>query len=678
MTHTAPPPGGGSFREAARWGGWILLLGFGLLLCFCSLLPAVLLLSFLFNALALGSGLFATMAQEREKRTIDALRLTQLSSLDILRLKSHGEVRRWSRGNAALLGLTLAAAWYGDEPMTWALSGALALAASGLLSIGMALAVSTRSETTSSAVVSGWVAKGAWLAGLPLLDQVVEAVFVADGPVHLFRYLDPAWVALRTSEACFFDVYGVTPAGLWMGAAASVAVAFVAVLQSSRLIDSSFESAASLDDRNRHSAYSKNFLLGMHENPFFVREMAWQMRSGAGRWPGYAVFLTLFLAPFLYGVAQNQKGQQAEPLKIVRQDVVVVEAPNAPIQRLDVDERARGEVVYDSATVEPERHARPHSHLCFSRLMGLPVGDHPSAISSGYRSVMTPSGRIEQVSDETLRNLEEPTSGSNIMGGAYGRTSARASEHSRYNNSYLEYELGRGLLTGLLLTIVYLFVRGGAFMAGSITGEKERRAWDQIALTGVAPETFVNGKLMAVMAYPLRQMLVAAPALALFAAYGVISWLQLGLVVALLTACFAAAGTLGMACSTGRPTSHEAQGAALGASAALLLLPMFGAGWLVLGAGLLALLLSTKMSTSARLIGGGSVLTAWLAGGASVSPVAAVMGLTGSNAAAGSMVWAVAGPTGALLASTLAMVGVAVLFHQVAVRSLESGGSVEA
>ncbi len=685
MTHTAPPPGGG-FREAARWGGVITLLSFGLLLCFCSLLPALLLASFVFNALMLGSSLFSTLAQEREKRTIDALRLTQLSSLDILRLKSHGELRRWARGNVALLALMLGAAWYGDEPFSWAVSGALALAASGLLSIGMALAVSTRSETTSSAVVSGWVSKGAWLAGLPLLDQVVEAVFVTDGPVHLFRYLDPAWVALRVSEACFFDVSGVTPAALWMGAAASVAVAFLAVLQSSRLIDSSFEAAASLEDRNRHSAYGKTFPLGLHENPFFVREMAWQMRSGAGRWPGYAVFLTLFLAPFLYGIAQNQKGQQPEPLKVVRQDVVVVEAGPAiethrPLDDPSTEVRETGVCEgpgYTTATIEPERHARPHSHLCFSRLMGLPVGESHHAISSGYRSVVTPSGRIEQVSEETLRQLEEPST--EVGGATYGgrSVSARSHEFSRYNTSYLEYELGRGLLTGLLLTVVYLFVRGGAFMAGSITGEKERRAWDQIALTGVSPDTFVNGKLAAVLAFPLKQMLFAAPALGLFAAYGVISWLQLGLVVALLTASFAAAGALGMACSTTRPTSHEAQGASLGIAAALLLLPMFGAGWLVLGAGLLATIFASKMSGPARLFGAGSVLLAWLAGGAAVSPVAAVMSLCGSDAATGNLIWALAGPNGALLAATLGMLGVAALFHQVAVRGLESGGSVEA
>jgi hypothetical protein len=653
----------------------ILLLGFAMLLCFCSLLPAVLLLSFVFNALVLGSSLFAALAQEREKRTIDALRLTQLSSLDILFLKSRGELRAWARGNGLLLGLMLGAGLVGGEPLTWVLSGALALAAGGLLSIAMALAVSTRSETTSSAVVSGWVCKGAWLAGLPLLDQVVEAVFVADGPVHLFRYLDPAWVALRVSEASFFEVSGLSLAGLWMGALASVAVAALAVLQSSRLIDSSFEAAASLDDRARHSAYSKTFPLGLHDNPFFVRELAWQMRSGAGRWPGYAVFVTLFLAPFLYGVAQNQKGQQAQPVKIVRQDLLV-KAPLASVAQPDVarrDQPSGCETGGESdCSPVPTEVVRPHSHLCLSRLMGLPVDRMRANHNPGMRSIITATGRIEQVSETTLQRMNQ-----DIDSGYDGRRS-RSSEYKQSRSSYFEYELGRGLLTGLVLTVIYLFVRGGAFMAGSITGEKERRAWDQIALTGVSPDTFVSGKLFAVLAFPMRQMLVATPALALFAIYNVISPLQLLLSVGLLMACFTAAGALGMAASTLSPTSHEAQGMALGMAAGLLLLPLHCTGWVLLGGGLLILIGRTGLSAGGRCLAAGGVIAAALVGGSGVSPVAAVMSLCGSPVANSSMAWAIGGASGVVFWSAISMAGAAALFYLVALRGLETGGSVKA
>lgn len=675
MMHTTPPRGGGGFRDAAKWGWLIALLGFSSLLCFCTLLPAALLLSFVFNALVLGGSLFAALAQEREKRTIDALRLTQLSSLDILFLKSRVELRGWAKGNAVLMGLMLAAGVIGGEPLLWVISGGVALAAGGLLSIALALAVSTRSDTTSSAVVSGWLCKGAWLAGLPLLDQVVEAVFVTDSPVHFFRYLDPAWVAMRVGEASFFEVSGLSLAGLWMGILATVAVAGLAVLQSSRLIDSSFEAAASLEDRNRHSAYAKNFPMGLHENPFFVRELAWQMRSGAGRWPGYAVFVTLFLAPFLYGVAQGQKGHDTTPVKVVRQDLLV-ETSGEPVVGHSTNPED-GPASYVCLPSPETPVARPHSRLCLSRAMGLPV-DGFSGCAPGYRSVVNSMGRVEQVSETTLErmnNQETSSMGESSFTGGFNRSS----EYSAYGQrSYLEYELGRGLMTGLLLTIIYLFVRGGAFMAGCITGEKERRAWDQIALTGVDPETFVGGKLLAVLAFPMKQMLVATPVLVLFAAYGVLTPMQLIAVVGLLMACFTAAGTLGMAASTWSKSSHEAQGLSLGTAAGLLLLPLNSMGWLLLTGGLIALVARTKLSNAGRFVAAGSVLTVAAVGGPAFSPVASVMSLFGSEMASNSPVFAAAGPTGALLWSALSMASVAGLFYLAAVRGLETGGSVKA
>jgi hypothetical protein len=680
MTHYRPSPGGGIPGGAVRLG--VLVLFSLLVFCFCSLLPAVLLASFVFNALILGAGLFATLAQEREKRTIDALRLTQLSSLDILLLKSHGELRRWALGNAAFLALTVGAAWHGSDPMEWALAGGLALAAGGLLSIALALAVSTRSETTSSAVVGGWVCKGVWLVGFPLLDRVFEAVFVADSQLRLFRYLDPAWVALQVSEASFFEIPGMTPGGLLLGALASVVLAVLAVLQSSRMIDSSFETAASLEDRQRHSAYRQNFPLGLHENPFFVRELAWQKRSGAGRWPGYAVFLTLFVAPFLYGLAQGQRNYDSAPVKVVRLDVtgrVDIASPSQPKREAHYDgrrsagshshgsgDRHHDFTLADSAPPMQTVQRRPHGKLCLSALMGLPVSNRPTFQDPTYRVVVTRTGRLEQVPAESMDGLltQQHTS---------PRRSSSFSDSSR-----LEYELGRGLLTGLLLTVIYLFVRGGAFMAGSITGEKERRAWDQIALTGVSPQTFVSGKLYAVLSYPIRQMLLASPALALFVLYKVITPMQLVLVVALLVACFVAAGTLGIACSTVRPTSHQAQGVALVLAAVILLLPLIPLGWLFMGFGVLVLIGHGNLPSGITAVITGYTFVAGVVGGANISPVGAVMLLSGSHVGFNTIIAKLAGPAGALLWCTLSMLAVAALFYQLAVRGLEDGGSVEA
>ncbi|MCA9779702.1 MAG: hypothetical protein KC800_23400, partial [Candidatus Eremiobacteraeota bacterium] len=348
----------------------ILFLWFAV--CFCSLLPLVLLGSLLFNALFLGAGLFSSLAQEREKRTIDALRLTQLTSLDILRYKALGEFRAWRAANIAFIVLSGAAAWYAGSPIVWALAGSAALACGGLLSMALALAVSTRCETTSSAVVTGWVTKGVWLVGMPILDYVVEAVLVLNKDLNFFSYVDPAWIFANVVSAVTYETSAWSVVGVLLGGLVTVALAAGLVWQSSRLIDSSFESAATLDDRNRHSVYGKKFAFNLQNNPFMVRELAWQIRTGAGSWPGYAVFVTLFLAPFLYGLAQQHKAQEVKPVKIVRQSV---SNPIVSGQKIEVVQHGQtdryGRTSYAPQTPQPE--IRYHSHLCLSQMMGLPV-----------------------------------------------------------------------------------------------------------------------------------------------------------------------------------------------------------------------------------------------------------------------------------------------------------------
>lgn len=664
--------------QAMKLGGGVVFLLFGAtLLCFCSLLPAALFLSFLFNGLWLGSRLFATMAQEREKRTIDALRLTQLSSLDILYLKSRSELLTWARGNVLLLGLMIAAGLMAGDSAPWVLSGGLAMAAGGLLSIALALGVSTRSETTSTAVVSGWVSKGAWLVGLPLLDKVLEAVFVLDGPVHFASYLDPAWIAYHVGQASFFELNGLPIVGLWLGTLATVGAAGMGVLWSARLIDSSFENAANLEDRTRHAAYSQTFPCGLSANPFFIRELAWQLRSGAGRWPGYAVFLTLFLAPFLYGLAQNQKGHDVQEIKVVRQDILPVAQP-APFFSSKIEPlKFQGnpdEALPSKEAPDWSPMPRRHNHICLSKMMGLPVyhaGSYRPTYPESSRTIVTATGKVEQVSLETFEQFQSAQK-------RPGTTASAFNDLAAGPGSMLEYELGRGLLSGLLLTIIYLFVRGGAFMAGSVTGEKERRAWDQIALTGVTPQTYISGKLAAVLAFPMRQMLMASPVLGLFALFGVITPLQLVLVMGLLVSSFAAASTLGIAASTLRPTSHEAQGTALVFSAALLVMPMTTTGSSLLGALLAGLVFKTSMSglMKVRLLTGG--LLGIVIAGCAMTPLASIMTMCGSTYGHSSLIWDVFGVSGMLLASTAWMAGLACLFYQVALSGLEDGGSVRA
>lgn len=648
--------------------GAVGFLFFGTLLCFCSLVPSVLFMSFLFNALFLGSSLFSALAQEREKQTIDALRLTQLSSLDILLYKSYAEMKLWRRFNSFFVVALLVSAWWAGSPLIWALVGAATMAASGLLSISLALAVSTRSETTSSAVVNGWICKGVWLVGLPILDYVLEAVLVLSRDLHFFSYLDPAWTLREFVNATVFETSGWSIVWMAVGALVTTVLARLMMVWSARLIDSSFESVATLEDRDRHSVYGKRFALGLDGNPFMVRELAWQIRTGAGAWPGYAVFVTLFLAPFLYGMAQQGKPQTVQPIKVVRHSVTGFRAESPHHDTHDIGKDLTHHRSHQVGSVSEDFVAeRCHSGLCLSRFLGLPVATAQRQFTdSRNRLVVRADGGVTRTFDsevERLKESEKESSRPRVFDGSSRR---------------LATELDRGLLTGLVLTILYLFIRGGAFMSGAVTSERERRAWDQIALTGVAPETYLNGKLLGVLYYPMRQLLLTAPLLLLFAVVGGVSVVELLLVVPLLVASFVAAASLGLVASTSEKTSHQAQGQALLSVVTVMLAPMITGGWIIAGLVALKVLQKTSLLSAQKFMTSTAVAFWVFVWGAAASPLAAVMNVCHFDGLGPLDATSVLPAAAGLVASALSMSLLALMAHRLAVTNLVEGGSVKA
>ncbi|HIB68739.1 MAG TPA: hypothetical protein EYO33_27520 [Phycisphaerales bacterium] len=107
--------------------------------------------------------------------------------------------------------------------------------------------------------------------GLPVLDYVVEAVLVLSKELNFFSYLDPAWIFRYVINGLFFETSGWSLGGLLLGAVAMAAVAFGLLIHSSRLIDSSFESATARATRPTARAFSSAC----------TRTLSWFVR-----WPG--------------------------------------------------------------------------------------------------------------------------------------------------------------------------------------------------------------------------------------------------------------------------------------------------------------------------------------------------------------------------------------------------------
>ena len=216
-------------------------------------------------------------------------------------------------------------------------------------------------------------------------------------------------------------------------------------------------------------------------------------------------------------------------------------------------------------------------------------------------------------------------------------------------------------------------------MSGAVTGEKERRAWDQIALTGVSPETYLSGKLMGVLYYPIKQLVYTSPILILFAVFGGISLLEVMLLVPLLLVSFLAAANIGLLSTSTRDNSHQAQGTALMAAAGMLLVPLMDGGWLLAGVFCYFLLGRTVLNSGERAVAA-SLTGLWVAvAGMAASPVAAVMqacdysGYGGMHLGHSSMP-----PAMALLVGIISMALAAYGTFRLSVRTLDHGGSVKA
>ena len=359
-------------------------------------------------------------------------------------------------------------------------------------------------------------------------------------------------------------------------------------------------------------------------------------------------------------------------MKVVRQSVANPIKGNAPVV-IDTEQKIPDydRPIHRSPELQPE--IRYHDHLCLSQMLGLPVpvqrsyGQHRSW-KDNRRIVVNEDGKSVLVDDHQVDRMKE-------------REANRQTRTTRpsLRRTQLQSELDRGLLTGLLLTLMYLFIRGGAFMSGAVTSEKERRAWDQIALTGTTPTTYLRGKLAGVLYYPMKQLLYTSPILLLFAVFGGISLLEILLVVPLLFTSFWAAANVGLLATATRTNSHQAQGLALTVGAGILLLPLVSGGWLLSGLLALVILGGTALSQSERLYASAAVALWVKLVGASASPAAAVM-MACEYVGYGPFHFGHSGtaPAVALVLGTVTMAIVAFGAYTLSVRSLDEGGSVKA
>lgn len=596
-------------------------------------------------AILVGNSTLGALTSEREKKTLDCLRLTQLTANQVLFGKLRPELTTLGRILLAMGPTVLLTSAFSDAGL---IRGFLALAIAtmaGLLSSVYGLFLSSMFDSTSRAVVAGWVSKAVWLLLTPVLDTIGAAIVVSKNPLPVFDQFNPlaaVWV-LAVPEATtglrsalpflFLMVSGLACLAMWVSAA--------------RRFDSGMVSAASLTDRRVHTLYRKGWgpawlqasFPGLKNNPSFLRELTLQLRSGAGRWPGYAVFVVLFLAPFLYAQSWAVKDAVSEELTRPQRPVVTVVAPTAVAVAPVAGEPGVPSTQQSVHLSVGGTRLVLHGHtgvmcmrLTLNQLAGVPLPPHSLAkvtetspltsYSHGGNDAPGPTA-VPMTEDEQVRlGLQRPEPNAAEPVSELGQI-----HQSRVRQS----SLALGVSGAVVLLLLYLAIRCSGFLATAVTSEKDRRSWEDLALTGISPEKALSGKLMGALMMPLVQMTVAFPVLLFFSWSGTLGLFEVAGLYVYAVVLAVAAGLLGLWSSANSPTSHEAHARALmlvlvGFTALPLLVSSLG-GILAAGGLLLALVMMSVNSSrpGTCLAWTGLTLAMWLTPKA-MSPLTAALG----------------------------------------------------
>ncbi|MEW6278083.1 MAG: hypothetical protein AB1758_05630 [Candidatus Eremiobacterota bacterium] len=633
------------------WGGrlWFLAGLFAVLMltplalgvCGCTLFTLASLLVVGACVGLVGNSAFGALTIEREKKTLDSLRLTQLTAGQIVAGKLVPEFLLLTRLLLVTAPTLSALALFGGMGLLPLLKVLALAACGGVLAGALAIAVSSLFDTTSRAVVAGWTVKGIWLLVTPVLDMVLGAVMVQENAVPVFAFVNPLnvlAVALVPEAA-----RGVSSWLPLLGPLAMLAASLACGWLAARRFDAGLTAAPSLTDRVTHPVYRRGWgpgwmhrmFPGLRSNPFFLREMALQLRSGAARWPGYAVFLVLFMAPFFYARSWA-----------VKDALRGMDPGSAP--RITVSSELGNPRVIEPATPGQTEVAMPTRHVMMETASGttLMLKGHtdcaclrlylygtfqvPLPRDAVWKVTYRPEnhwGQQTRVVPTNVEPLDEESA--EQMGLTTPTFSARneglsLSEEERLNRNAMSV----GLAGTVVLLLLYLAIRCSGFMATAVTGERDRKTWEDLALTGSSPARALSGKLAGALLIMFVQMAVAFPILLFFAFTGSLSLAEVGALFVYATGVMVTSALVGLWASASSRSSHEAHARALllvGGSFALAPLLGFGLGGVLAALALMSALVCLGVQRRAEALALSGVSFSLLLAPKVASPLSAVM-----------------------------------------------------
>jgi hypothetical protein len=527
-------------------------------ICSCTVFALAGLAIIALSTLLIGTQALFSISRERENKTFDSLRLTSLSASDVITGKLYPEflallrLLAFAAPTIILLGGTSEYGIGGGIAVLW-----ISLL-SGIFSLLAGFVLSSLCRTTSQAVIMGITLKLAWLLAAPLLDMVMAALFISRTPPPFFSSINPLvalysillpegmkglWVLLPWS---FFSLTPIALFALWHAAEKIYDRGGPQWVYGQRKAHGLFVHGWGPGWlKEAHPAFSRWL-----SNPAFLKEISLQMLRGAGRLPGYLVFIALFMAPYLYarswGIAET-----VNPHRKGAPSAAVVSLPRNFAGGQGAQEGGKRPVIRTQRgnffTLQGHTLVGCMRWTMY-RALGIPL---PARLvkERSFRS-----------SHDSWRQGDEGLTSSLTAAKKELTVPLTRNDVQRLDSQAMRW----GLLGALWLLLFYIAIRGCCFTASSVTGEKERRTWEDLALSGLSPGDLLSGKLTGALIMPAIQMTVVFPMLLFFTFSDNLTIIEVISVYLYSLALLITSAMLGLWASATSKTTHDAHGKALG------------------------------------------------------------------------------------------------------------------
>jgi len=527
-------------------------------------------------------GRFATVAiaGEREKKTLDGLRLTSMGPTGIITGKILPDLLDLAKIILVTSPFLLLLGWSfsGTNFFTPFLVIFISISSGITMICGLVL-LSAYSSTVSSAIVMSWVLRFVWLAITPLLDSLIAAITARPVTVPFFSNLNPfvPMFVLLMPGALTQSLWKYT---LFIYPFIVPLFCISSVYLSAALIEKGEKASQNGRSKNFDFFSSGNFadrisdVITIFKNPIFLKEIASYRKNLAGFIPGVLVFVILLLAPYFYCVSSGVKAfnfgirhnhTMVTSVETRVNDMTEYDSiPSFPSDKTGITVRNNIGEVFNL----PGHKESGCLRVILYEAIALPLPYRPLTADTHNETYNNQSSNPVLQAHNTSNNCSIPS------GTVTGNNQNLQNPVISVDYNVLAEDrnvLFAGFYLSLFLLIVYLVFRSSSFLCSTYNTEKNKLTWDLLMLTQLKPSDIISGKLMGALFIPLLQMTTGFLALSFWIYKGVITLSGAFGFYVFCVSIVICAGLLGQYNSITSPSAHVSQGKTIGRVAVLLL-----------------------------------------------------------------------------------------------------------